>query len=592
MTALSYIQSKGLEYRLQSGEAVLKVCPFCGDQKNHFYMDQKEGAFYCHKCNEKGNLITLKKHLGDHESFTGSGSMKTTRQDTVRQAFPEQDKGKVTLNAERAIKANERLKQDPEALQYITETRGISIETVNHFKIGLEVNQAGKWLTIPQYEKGKLINIKFRSLPPHEKTFKRVTGCPSILFNQDILKEKPEEIFITEGELDAITLHDQGIRNVIGSTTGAGSFDPAWIDLLQTVKKIILCYDPDEAGQRGAREVARRLGYERCYNVTLPDDQDINDYFRAGNDVFDFQALVNKARPFDIQGITSFKDCLDRLQNEKTRPEPSSGLMTGIASLDRINKRGMRDGELWIYASPPGIGKTSIALQIVSKNALQGIPALFFSMEMGIDDLTEKICQSHTGTENITFSEIEKTRKDYEGKPLYFGRCYQKPNLEAIMNTLKAAIRRYGLKILCFDHLHFLIRSLANQTQEISLAVQGFKLLAEEMEIPVILIAQPRKTDLDKPMTASDLKDSSSIHSDADYIIIMHRNRLASGKVDPGMETKDKSLDPVTLIRFEKARYGRGGECLLYFHGEYSRFDELEMRSENETGSRRKDIYD
>jgi replicative DNA helicase len=160
------------------------------------------------------------------------------------------------------------------------------------------------------------------------------------------------------------------------------------------------------------------------------------------------------------------------------------------------------------------------------------------------------------------------------------------------MNILRAAIKRYGLRLICFDHLHFLIRSLANQTQEISLAVQGFKLLAEEMEIPVILIAQPRKTDLDKPMTASDLKDSSSIHSDADYIIIMHRNRLASGKVEPGMETKNQSLDPVTLIRFEKARYGRGGECLLYFHGEYSRFDEIDMRSEHENKQRRKDIYD
>jgi replicative DNA helicase len=160
------------------------------------------------------------------------------------------------------------------------------------------------------------------------------------------------------------------------------------------------------------------------------------------------------------------------------------------------------------------------------------------------------------------------------------------------MNTLKAAIRRYGLRLLCFDHLHFLVRSIANQTQEVSLAVQAFKLLAEEMEIPIILIVQPRKTDLDKPMTAADLKDSSSIHSDADYIIIMHRNRLASCKVDPDMETKDKSLDPVTLIRFEKARYGRGGECLLYFHGEYSRFDELKLRSENAARPQRKDIYD
>ena len=65
MTALEYLQSKGLEYRIQSGQAVLKTCPFCGDQKSHFYVDPDEGAFYCHKCQERGNLVTLKKHYGD-----------------------------------------------------------------------------------------------------------------------------------------------------------------------------------------------------------------------------------------------------------------------------------------------------------------------------------------------------------------------------------------------------------------------------------------------------------------------------------------------------------------------------------------------
>ena len=112
--------------------------------------------------------------------------------------------------------------------------------------------------------------------------------CRSILFNGDAIETHRDEIFITEGEIDALTLWDQGIKNVVGITTGAGSFDPAWIDQLQAVKKIILCYDPDEPGQKGAREAARRLGYDRCFNVVLPDGQDVNEYFRAGNDHCEF----------------------------------------------------------------------------------------------------------------------------------------------------------------------------------------------------------------------------------------------------------------------------------------------------------------
>ena len=590
MTALEYIQSKGLEYRIQSGQAILKTCPFCGDQKSHFYIDQDEGAFFCHKCNERGNLITLKKHYGDfsQERFT-TNKPPAKPQGTIRAAFEDKGKPYPVLDEKKAIDAHEKLLSDKDGLQYVTQTRGIGLETVKAFNIGLQIDSAGgRWLTIPHFEKGKLINIKSRSLPPAKKDFRRVKDCRSILFNGDILSEKPDTVYICEGEIDALTLWDQGIKNVIGITTGAGSFAPEWIDSLQEIKKIILCYDNDKKpdgtnpGQTGARETARRLGYARCFNIALPEGQDVNEYFQAGHDIFEFQGMVNQARPFDIQGITPFHDCLDRLQAERSRPEQSGGLMTGIGSIDRINKRGMRSGELWIYAAPPGVGKTSLALQILSGITLQGIPALYFSMEMGIEALTEKICQSHSRTENLSYLDIQRTRNDYTGKHLYLGRCYQKPTLDGIMATLRAAIRRYGLKLIAFDHLHFLVRSLANQTQEVSLAVQSFKLLAEEMEIPVILIAQPRKTDLDKPMSASDLKDSSSIHSDADFIIIMHRNRTASGKVERGMETKEQSLDPVTLVRFEKARYGKGGECLLYFHGEFSRFDEMQPERNGE----------
>ncbi|MBU2054403.1 MAG: toprim domain-containing protein [Proteobacteria bacterium] len=89
----------------------------------------------------------------------------------------------------------------------------------------------------------------------------------------------------------------QPIQPAVGITTGAGSFDPEWIDKLQAVKKIILCYDPDEAGQKGAREAARRLGYDRCFNVVFPDGRDVNEYFNADHDLFDFQNLVHGVSP-------------------------------------------------------------------------------------------------------------------------------------------------------------------------------------------------------------------------------------------------------------------------------------------------------
>jgi twinkle protein len=575
MTALEYIQSKELEYRIQSGQAILKTCPFCGDSKSHFYMDQDGGAFCCHKCQERGNLVTLKKHYGDYEERKAMNRPHAKPQGGVRQAFEDKAPPSITPDEKKAIEAHERLLSDKDAVSYITATRGISIETVKAFKIGLQIDRdGGRWLTIPHYEKGKLINIKSRSLPPAKKDFRRVKDCRSILFNSDAIEAHGDEVYIAEGELDALTLIDQGMKNAVGITTGAGSFDPEWIDQLQPVKKIILCYDPDEAGQKGAREAARRLGYNRCFNVVLPDGQDVNDFFTAGHDLFDFQNLVNQARQFDVAGIMTFADGLKKYREEAQRPDQATGIRTGWADVDRIIKTGFMPGELVVLSAPPKIGKSTFALQIITHNALQGIPALFFCLEMRPMKIIQKVMQCHNQSEGIGIAEIERARIDFKGKPLYLGYCYQRPTLDGIMETLKAAIRRYGLKLICFDHLHFLCRSVNNQVQEIGLAVQSFKFLAEELEIPIILIAQPRKIQADSIMTAMDLKDSSSIFSDCDHLIILHRARKASnGKKGEALQTE--AYDPVTMVRIEASRYNRGGECLLYFHGEYSRFDEM-----------------
>ena len=582
MTALEYIQGKRLEYRMQSGQAVLKTCPFCGDPKSHFYMDQDEGAFYCHKCQERGNLITLQKHYGDYQERATRPPARP--QGSVKPAFEDKGKPSTMPDEKKAIEAHEKFLRDQDALRYIIETRGVSLETVKVFKIGLTVDKDGaRWLTIPHYEKGKLINIKSRSLPPAEKTFRREKNCRSILFNTDAIESHGDEIFIAEGELDTVTLWDQGIKNVIGTTTGAGSFDPSWIDQLQTVKKIILCYDNDKKadgtnpGQTGAREAARRLGYDRCFNVVLPDGQDVNEYFQAGHDIFEFQTLVSEARQFDVAGILSFADGLKKYRDEHQRPNQTTGIRTGWPSVDRIIKTGFMPGELIVLGAPPKIGKSTIALQIITYNALQDIPSLFFCLEMRPMKIVQKIMQCHNRSEEIGIAEIEKARIDFKGKPLYLGYCYQKPTVDGIIETLKSAIRRYGLKLVSFDHLHMLVRSISNQTQEIGLAVQSFKFLAEELEIPIILIAQPRKIQADSIMTAMDLKDSASIFSDCDHLIILHRARKASTskEVKEGATLQTEAYDPVTLVRVEASRYNRGGECLLYYHGEYSRFDEM-----------------
>jgi replicative DNA helicase len=322
--------------------------------------------------------------------------------------------------------------------------------------------------------------------------------------------------------------------------------------------------------------VARRLGYDRCFNVVLPEDLDVNEFFKT-HDIFDFQTLINQAAQFDVAGVMSIEKAFDRYREELKKPELQTGILTPWPSVNRLVPTGFQSGDLIVLSAPPKVGKTSFALQMASHSSLNDIPNLFYCLEMRPLKLIQKIVQCEIKAEFVGVEELTRAKARFLGKPLYLGYCYQKPELNGIIQILKEAVRRYGLKFLVFDHLHFLCRSISNQVQEIGLAVQAFKFLAEEMEIPIILIAQPRKIQADSIMTAMDLKDSSAIFSDCDHLIILHRQRVAGSKetLEGKQPLHDQAYEPITLVRVEASRYNPGGEALLYFHGEWSRFDPI-----------------
>jgi twinkle protein len=562
-TAIQYIQTKGWAFKERAGELVLETCPFCQDHKSHFYMKPKDGVYFCHKCQERGNLWTLKKAMGDIQNIIKPAFAKP------KDKRPPQGKAKEYHQA---------LLKDQAALSYLT-GRSITMESISRFKLGLQQENGTRWLSIPHFQGEILTNVKFRSLPPALKGFKRVPDCKSILFNADCLPGQ-KEVFITEGEIDAITLVQAGFKNVISGTTGAGNFDPQWIDQLKRLSKIFLCYDPDEKGQKGARSLAKRLGYNRCLNVELPEGQDINDFFQR-HDIFEFQALVRQAHKFDLPGVISTDTAIRLLLREKSDSQADSGLLTSWENVNTLIK-GFHPGDLIILSAPPKIGKTTFSLQIAWHLAFETYPVLFYCLEMRPERLVRKLIESKYRKEDIDLNDIHKAGREFGGLPLYFAYSFKKQKLDDVLNLIREAIKRYDLKFVFFDNLHFLIRSILNVNEELGQAVQGFKLLAEEMEIPIMAIAQPRKREgrgRDEIMRAEDIKYSNAVHADCDQMIILHRKRVASKAKDIGKDEFSaviEALDPVTLVRIEAHRYGAGGETLLYFHGEYSRFDRVE----------------
>jgi replicative DNA helicase len=151
-------------------------------------------------------------------------------------------------------------------------------------------------------------------------------------------------------------------------------------------------------------------------------------------------------------------------------------------------------------------------------------------------------------------------------------------SVEAVFDKIREAVKRHGIKFLVFDHLHFLCRSLKYVVTEVGQVTRAFKLLCEELQIVTWLIAQPKKVGSGKMITYDDIKDSSAIPADADWVMLMHRKPRPAAFDNLDSNSDQDVLEPKTLIRFDAARFRGGGDVWLYYEGETSRFMDWDAR--------------
>ncbi len=150
-------------------------------------------------------------------------------------------------------------------------SRAIGKATLEAYKIGSEPNfSEGENILFPFYLKGKLINIKYRSA---KKEFRLIANSKLIFYGMDIANTaSSEEVFIVEGEMDALSFYEVGIRNVVsvpnGASNGGGKLEylDHCFDFLKSKKRIVIAVDNDEVGQGLAKALVSRIGSEVPYN--------------------------------------------------------------------------------------------------------------------------------------------------------------------------------------------------------------------------------------------------------------------------------------------------------------------------------------
>jgi len=274
---------------------------------------------------------------------------------------------------------------------------------------------------------------------------------------------------------------------------------------------------------------------------------------------------------------------LDRVQEMADNPNDVTGVPTGFYDLDRMTA-GFQAGDLIVLAARPSMGKTALAINIAEHVALnEGLPVAVFSMEMGAAQLAVRIVgsigridQGHLRTGKLTDEEWPRLTEAIEKLRTISLHIDETAGLTS--SELRANARRLSrqcgkLGLIVVDYLQLMSGSSSdgeNRATELGEISRGLKMLAKELQCPVIALSQLNRsveTRPDKRPMMSDLRESGAIEQDADIIMFIYRDEYY---------TKDACKEPgVAEVIIAKQRNGPTGMVKLAFLRNITKFESL-----------------
>ena len=280
-------------------------------------------------------------------------------------------------------------------------------------------------------------------------------------------------------------------------------------------------------------------------------------------------------------------DAFDRIEELHKNKGALRGLKTGFRDIDK-KTAGFQKGDLVIIGARPAMGKTTFAQNLAYNIAsINKKGVLFFSMEMAANEIVDRMISDVSGvdnwkmrTGNLTDEEFQKigdALADMDEIPIYIDSTSSMTIME-LRNKARRAMHDHDIGIVIVDYLQLISgsnRYAGNRVQEVSEVSRGLKILARELSIPVIALAQLSRnvTGRDDPVL-SDLRDSGSIEQDADLVMFLHRPDYYKQNQDDYEETH------ITELLIAKHRHGAVGKIELYFHPELLRFMSLDTTRE------------
>lgn len=478
---------KHLDEPREYGSEVVSRCPYCGSEKKKFYINKTTGMFNCKRgsCVKKGNLTSLSKHLGldikiEYPDFKAKKAKKATKEFIV-------------MN-ESKLKEIE----DGDQIAEYFEQRGISPETLRETGCKRIYNK----IAFITRDGDNVANVTYRTT---EKGFSMEVGSQPYLWGYENLDKKNKRLYIAEGHVDALTLIEMGIENVVSVPMGAGTHH--WIeihwDLLKKFEEIVLCYDNDDAGKSAIEDVTRRLDFATISTLDYGDYKDINEMYME-----DPEALfktTRKPEQADIDGFISLRGT-STSSSIKTKLYSS-----GLSQLDRIYG-GIRPHEYSIICAESGAGKSTTISNMLKGIIYSGEKAAIYSGELGNAKLKswlystmggEKAIEKHPhpfrpGDNIITIKPEFEDRIDkaVDGKLFVYDGARSKA-MEMI-DKFEMLHKKYGVAHFFLDNLSVLDMSIKGYSkyeaeEEVAKRLARF---TKENPIHLYAVAHPTKTSI------------------------------------------------------------------------------------------------
>ena len=623
----------------KSKGANMYVCPLCGSGTGSHSTGAfsiKDGTSWkCFSCNKGGDIFDL---IGEYEGITDHSeqlkragelfgvtidSYRATAQEDFREYQNQPKNEQYTHSNIHTTDYTQFFLQANRDIGKTSYHRGLSIETLNRFKIGYVESwrhpkapnaPASPRLIIPTSKESYLARDTRDQIPEEQKPYTKSKVGSIHLFNAKALQTATKPIFIVEGELDALSIIEVGGEAVaLGTTTKVKSL----LELLKTKKPeqpLIIALDNDEAGEKAYRELSEGLkglsipfyrlnpaGEYKDANEALQGNREaLRQAVEEAEHIQDEAEQAQREAYLNTSTAHYLQSFIDGIADSVNTPY----IPTGFKTLDAVLDGGLYEG-LYIVGAISSLGKTTLITQIADQIAQAGQDVLIFSLEMARAEIMAKSISRHTlqqvlssggDIRNAKTTRGITTGKRYEGYnkterelingaivaySQYAGHIYISEGIgdigaEQIRETVKQHILFTGNTPVCvIDYVQILApySERATDKQNMDKAVLELKRISRDFKTPVIGISSLNRANYSTPISMEALKETGGLEYGSDIVIGLQLKGTGSKNFDVN-EAKKKNPREIELVILKNRNGSTGDKITFNYYPLFNYFEE------------------